>query len=64
MGQRFGDEAADREFRLDRDFEREGGYRTPYRVQLDRRGTLRTLIEKRRADAGELNGPVEIGGKK
>lgn len=58
----WNDELRDIEDRLDRDFEREGGYRTPRRIQLNSRGTLRTLVQK--ADAGELQGPVEIGGKK
>jgi hypothetical protein len=43
------------EARLDHDMEREGGYRTPVRVTLDRRGTLRTLIEKR-ADTSKAGG--------
>ena len=54
MGQQSFDES-DRaiDARLDKDFEREHGYRTPVRVPLNPRGTLRTLLGERRA-AGVL----------
>lgn len=39
--------------RLDRDFEREGGYRSPRRIPLNPRGTLRAAF-----DADLLNPPT------
>lgn len=51
-------EASDLERRLDRDLEREGGYRSPHRRALNPRGTVRA-----RFDAGVLQPPVKIGGR-
>lgn len=51
------DDCYNLERRLDRDFEREGGYRSPRpRAQLTGRGTLRTAVE----GAGVLQPTVPI----
>lgn len=51
-----GDENYDRERRLDRDFEREGGYPRRPKPQLISSGTLRARF------AGVVQPPVKIGG--